>query len=59
MCACVWQDGTISNDVDSALLLPVKHTDEHDFYPNSFVIKHHNASDLAGAVLPVPAFLLT
>ncbi|BDA49468.1 probable ubiquitin-conjugating enzyme E2 23 [Coccomyxa sp. Obi] len=43
-----WQDGTISNDVDSALLLPVKHTDEHDFYPNSFVIQQHNASDIEG-----------
>lgn len=54
----VWQDGTISDDVDSALLLPVKHTDEHDFYPNSFVNQQHNVSDMEGAVQPNPAHLL-
>jgi hypothetical protein len=34
---CLWQDGSITKDMDSAVLLPMRHTDEHDFFPNSFV----------------------
>jgi hypothetical protein len=40
------QDGTVREGVPSTELLPVEHVDEHDVWPNTFVV--HDVEEAPG-----------